>query len=179
MTQFNPLRTPVDVVQIARRGQPVQTTPGLARIYDANQKLAWDQQQGYGASGAVVIYRGTKLVEFSLELRFWLPEHWDAWDTFRPLVQRPPFGKRPTPLTISHPWLAQQEISQVVVTQLDQPVIDEYMLGTVKIGFLEYRVPRIALAKPQGDPAQPLDPYDQEIARNRATIEQQNQELAK
>lgn len=179
MTAYNPLKRPIDVVTIARRGEPAQATPGLARIYDADQNLAWDQQQGYGASGAVVIYRGTKLVTFGLEIRLWLDAHWAAWETFRPLVQRPPFGKRPSPLTVSHPWLAMQGVAQAVVTKCGQPGLDDTMLGTVKIEFLEYRVPRIALAKPQSDPAQPLDPWEAEIKRNGQTLDDMAQQLAK
>jgi hypothetical protein len=179
MAAFDPLTTPVDTVKIGRRGTTLVDTPGLAQILDADQKLVWDQQQGYGASGAVVIYRGTKLVEFSIALRFWLSEHWQAWDSFRGLVQRPPFGKRPLPLDISHPWLTMQNVKQCVVTACGLPKLDEYMLGTVTIGLLEYRVPHLALAKPQGEPTEPLDPYDQQIKANAATLDQQAALLAK
>jgi hypothetical protein len=174
MAAFDPLVTPVDVVKLGRRGSALQDTPGLAQIYDADQKLAWDPQQSFGATGAVLIFHGAKLVEFYVVLRLWLSEHWQAWDTFRPLVQRAPFGKVPLPLTISHPWLTMQGVQQCVVTACGMPSIDEYMLGTIKISFIEYRQVKRALAKPQSEPVAPLDPVDQHIKANVKRADQDN-----
>lgn len=179
MTAFNPLKTPVDVVKLGRRGAALQTTPGLARIFDADQEIVWDQQQGYGAAGAFLIGRGNKLVPFSLELRLFTDAHWLAYDVFRPLVQRPPFGKRAAPLDISHPWLVMQNIKQCVVTKCKMPTLSDDMLGIVVINFLEYRVPHLALSKPEAEAKEPLDWWDQQIKDRRETIEGQNQLLAK
>lgn len=179
MTAFDPLTTPVDKVRIGRRASVLVETPGLARILGADQIIVWDEQQGYGASGAFLIGRGAKLVHFTLELRFFKSAHWVAWDSFRQLVQRPPIGQRGSPLTISHPWLVMQDVKQCVVSKCGQPELSDEMLGTVKIEMIEYRVPRLTLSKPTGEAAAPLDWWDQQIKNNGQTIDQQNQALAK
>lgn len=171
---FNPIGASIDYVTIAG-----QRTPGIAEIQGASSPRRWDQRRGYGLSGATVIFRGLTLAQFKILLRLYTEQDWQDWESFRPIVQRPPFGERPRALDIAHPILADLNITSVVVEDLLQPAQTEDGVWTVEIRLLEYRRPTIALSRPDGsDAQQPGDEVEQRIDRNDARIRQLNQELA-
>jgi hypothetical protein len=181
VTAYDPLVRPISFAVVGRGGsQPIpgRATPGVATIVGADSVVVLDAQQGAGTTGAPIRFRGRELIKFKLILKFWESGHWQAWDSMRALFQTPPFGKLPAPLTIWHPWLVMQEVSQVVVKGCSQPVLDDYMAATVTIDMWEYKKPRVSFATVKAEPDKPLSPIDAQLKAARETLERQNQNLA-
>ena len=177
MAYFDPLTGPVNYVLIGRGGSqplPPQQTPGLADVADADLNVVLDAQQGAGTTGAPLRYRGVELVTFHVIIRLWLSQHWSDWDSFRALLQTPPFGKLPAPLTVSHPWLTMQNISQAVVKSVGQPVLDDHMLATIRIKMIQYKAPRVTYSTVKATPDKPLSAIEKKLKAARLTLEAQN-----
>ena len=126
-----------------------QISPGRCIIKGASSPRKWNVNDGFGQTGASVVFGGEKLSSFEIELQFWEPEHLDEWQDFKSLCEKPPTGTIPKALDIYHPILADLKITSVVVedrTQLD--LIDETGLWSTTIKFIQYKKPRPILAKP-------------------------------
>lgn len=144
-------------------------SPGLAVITGASIPRKWDIQQGYGFSGAVVIYTGDDVAKFTVRITLWLEEHYEEWLTFsNSVLAKPPKGQRPKALGIKHPLLnlAPLFISEVVVedvTQLEQTEDDKWI---AEIRLIQYRKPMPMLGKPNTsiDPAAPPKPTAEDAA---------------
>lgn len=156
-------------------------SPGLAVVRGAGSPRKWDVRDGYGLSGAVVVFTGEGLAAFDVDIYAWQPEHFIQWRVFAQLVlANPPLGSRPTSLSIQHPILNDTplKITQVVVTNVTQwEQTDETGLWVCTISFLQYRKPKPALVKPfEGPPGSPeavkppVDPELALIAKNSETI---------
>jgi hypothetical protein len=182
MSAFDPLTRSVSFAVVGRGGsQPIagRPTPGVAFITDADAIVVLDAQQGAGTTGAPIRFRGREIIKFKLTIKLWESAHWQAWEEMRGLFQTPPYGKLPAPLTIWHPWLVMQGVSQAVVKQCGQPVLDEYMMGTITILLWEYQRPRVTFATVKAEPDKPLSPIDAKLKAARETLERQNDNLAK
>lgn len=156
---FNPLVNPIDYMLIND-----QQSPGVVEITGAGSPRQWDERRGFGMSGAISVYRGAKLAKFSAAFSLWLPEHFDAWASFAELLAKPPNMRRPRVLTVWHPILEDLGISQAGVEDLLQPTQAEDGKWIYECKFVQYRRPRLALARPDGgDTAAVVDPVDQEI----------------
>lgn len=167
---YDPNLTPVDFILLSD-----QRSPGVATIEGAGIPLKWDEQNGYGFSGAFAIFRGLKISNFTVKLRLDAEQDWIEWDTWRPLVARPPFGRRPTARDIWHPWLEMLEIRSVVTEFVGQPEDQDDGSFVIPIKFKAWRPPKLSLAKPKSsEPKQSTDPVDQLIER----LTGQVQELA-
>lgn len=155
---WNPLDEPMDKIWLAQ-----QWSPGICDISGANSPREWEERKGYGLSGAIVIFRGVGLAHFSVKLRLYTTQDWNEWAAFKPLVDRPPYGRRPRALDIWHPILVDQGIYAVGIEDLGQP--DQTADGewTIEIKMVEYRFPKYALAKPEGAAATPKDPFEEQI----------------
>jgi hypothetical protein len=157
-------------------------SPGRARIKGAGSPRTWDVRQGYGFSGAWVIFTGAGLAKFEVEIALWQDAQRQAWEGFaKKYLEKAPSGTRPKALGIYHPLLAASplNISAVVVEDVSQFEEDDFGLWTCVIKFLEYRQPKPILARPSSaipaaGQALPTarDALDQEILRKQ-------QELAK
>jgi hypothetical protein len=171
---WNPLDAPVDYIELNGK-----RSPGLADVTGAHLPRNWDKRKGYGLMGAFTVFHGMDLVDFTVTLRLYTAQDWDDWFAWKPLVDRPPDGKRPRALKIKHPLLAQLGVSSVVVTDVHQPKPDDAGSGmwSIDIKFLQYRVPLIKLAKPDGAaaPAEE-DPVETKIIK---PLVDQFQQLAK
>lgn len=159
---FDPFTNPVDVVVIGG-----QTTPGLAEILDADKMRRLIERRGFALSGATVRDGGALLVHFKIRLTFTTSAHFEAWDAFRPILDRPPGragGSSRNALQIEHPILALAGIRAVIPEKVGQPMPGDAG-WTIELGFCEFRNPQ-----PQLDPidstttAASTDPYDQRIA---------------
>jgi hypothetical protein len=172
MAAYDPFVTPIDYVLLAGR-----KSPGIATLEGATDKRAWDVRAGYALSGAVTVFRGREISRFTVKIHLIEAQDWIDWDAFKPLVQRPPYGTRPKALAIWHPWLETLDISSVGVEEVGQPEeADDTGHYVVPIKFLEYRQPKLALAKPEAaQQKQSDDPYDKMIDK----LSSQFQELAK
>jgi hypothetical protein len=167
---FNPNTTPIDYVLLG--GSP---SPGVAVVRGDGPEHLWDKRRGPGLSGAVPVFTGLDLGEFTVELTLSTNEDWEDWAEWKELVQRVPYGKRPRALDIWHPWCEMHGIRACVVRQ---PAFPEDLgdgRWKITIKLLEYRKITLALAKPEAAAAdKPTDPVDQLIER----LSNQVQELS-
>ncbi len=169
MTSLNPIEAPVDFVILA--GLP---SPGIAEVLGAGSPRKWDERKGYALSGASLVFKGNGLAKFTLQLRLYTIEHWEAWEAWKPLVMRPPVGERARALDIYHPFLDSLEIRSVVVEDVLQPQQTDDGEWTIEIKLIEYRRPVVALARQDGSRNRSTDPVDQYID----ALSSQVQELA-
>jgi hypothetical protein len=154
---LNPLRNPdaFDVWFLAG-----QKSPGLSEVAGASNPRGWDEQKGYGLSGATLVYTGDGLAQFSIKVFLWEDDHFEEWETFKILLKKAPIGTRPKALDIYHPILEDLEISSVVVedrTQLTE-VPGEAGMFFVEVKFKQYRAPQPAVGKPAGSQSKPEEP---------------------
>jgi hypothetical protein len=157
---WNPLDEPVDYIVLAGK-----KSPGLADVVGANAPRRWDERKGYGLSGAVLIYRGLALSQFSVRIRLYTTADWDAWSTWKALVDKAPLGTRAKAMDITHPFLEALGIVSVVVDDVLQPEQTGDGEWTIEIKFREYRGHTFTLSKPEGSTATPADPVEAEIGR--------------
>ncbi len=164
---WDPLAQPVDYILLAG-----EKSPGLADVRMADSPRRWDERNGYGLSGATVVYRGAGLSHFSVFLRLYSQTDWANWHDWKRLVDKPPVGKRPRAQDIWHPLLEDLEIKSVVVEdvlQADQTDDGEW---TIEIKFIQFRRPVFALAKPEASTATPADPVEAQIGELTKQVQQ-------
>lgn len=168
---FDPLASPVDYVLVAG-----QRTPGLATIEGAVSKRRIAIRMSYALTGGVAVYRGFELVKFQIKIRLYSSEDWQAWESFRSLIARPPIGVRAKALDVTHPILEELGVSQALVESVSQPQrTDDSGEWTIVVSMIEYQKPKPALSVPEGSQETPqLSPEEIEI--NALTA--QNQALA-
>lgn len=166
---WNPLVAPVDYIKLSG-----ERSPGLAEVYGGSSPRKWDERGGYGLSGSTLVFRGVGLAKFSVRLKLYTEEDWAAWTAWKALVDKPPLGTRARAQDIWHPLLEQIGVTSAVVEEVSQPEQGEAGEWVITIKFIEYRRPKVALAKPEGAKATPADPVDQVIER----LANQVQELA-
>lgn len=168
---WNPIDNPIDFFILQHLA-----SPGIGTIQKANSPRKYDERGGWGASGSVLIFMGRRLSQFDGIITLYTPEDWAAWEAWKPLVDRPPYGKRPRALDIWHPYLAQLQIASCVVEDVLQPEELENGGHRIVIQFREFRALKLSLAKPEASANAPVtDPYDKEIE----ALTKQLQELAK
>lgn len=142
----NPFRIPeaFDVVAIAG-----EYMPGLAKVAKIKRTFKWDKKEGPGTQGDTLTYRGSRLVDFVIDLTFWEEEQIDEWDIKRPALEPDPRAIKA--LDIVHPVLERQKIRSIVVAEITE--IDHKGGGewNVQIGVNEYKAPPKANAT--GSPA--------------------------
>lgn len=155
---FNPLDEPIDKVWLAQRW-----SPGLCEIEGANSPRNWEELPGYGWSGALLRFKGVGLAHFVIRLKLLTSQDWIDWSVFKPLVDKPPLGRRPRALDVWHPLLVDQGIYALVVEDLGQPMQTADGEWSIEIKCIEWRMPKYSLATPDGAKATPVDPYEQQI----------------
>ncbi len=88
-------------------------------------------------------------------------------------MSRPPNLRIPRALDIWHPWLEMLEIKSVQVEDVLQPREIDNGGYAIDLKFLEYREPKLTLAKPEASEAEASDdPVDQKIESLRGENEQ-------
>ncbi len=129
-------------------------SPGVATVKGLDSPRNWDEQQGYGFSGAVLVYKGTGLAKFTVDIDLWLPEHFIAWNLFAQVLAPPKPGLAGGfALGIKHPIIngPPHNIQSVVVDNVSQPVQNDLGKWTYTISFRQYRKPLPAIARPIAD----------------------------
>lgn len=170
---WNPIDNPIDKAKVGG-----MYTPGLCEVVGASSPRDWAEFRGYGLSGATVRFRGIKLSHFSLRIRLYSVEDWNDWHAFKPIVDKPPLGKRPRAIDISHPLLEDLGIRSAVVEDVGQPDEDDDGAWTIEVKLIEFRKPKLTLSTPEGSDAGPVDPVDAQIEARRKHIADQRDELA-
>jgi hypothetical protein len=145
-----------------------QQSPGLVEVVGASSPREWDKRKGYGVSGAYSVFIGQDLSEFAVRLRFSTALHWAEWATWKKLVDKLPkkrfgSGKDSGMLDIWHPVLEDVGIKAVGVADRKAPEQTADGEWTIEIKFIEFRRPKLSLAKPEGAAATPVDPVDEKI----------------
>jgi hypothetical protein len=184
---FHPLRNPEDTVALAGR-----QVPGLVEIKGLSAPRDWDERRGFGMIGARLRYYGQKLSRFSLVVRLYTEEHWDAWRDFSEIVRRLPppdrslvssaatlpqlmralYG-RARPLRIRHSLLEEYRVRQVVVEDVTQPSVDEAGVWTIEIKLIQYQKPLRVLSTVGGQ----SDDGDGRNVRLRARVASRTEQL--
>lgn len=155
---WNPLDQPVDYIKLSG-----QRSPGLAEVSGGSSPLKWDERGGWGLSGSTLVFRGVGLAKFTVRVKLYTADDWAAWDAWRPLVSKPPLGSRARAHDIWHPLLEQLEVKAAVVEEVSQPEQTNDGEWTITIKFIEFRKPKVALAKPDSAKATPADPIETQI----------------
>lgn len=170
---YDPLTNPIDVIRLAGKD-----SPGLATVViKTGSPRKWDERAGYGVAGSALVYMGRRLAHFDVELRLYTSEHWRDWAAWKVLVDRPPYGKLPRALDISHPWLAMHDIKAAVVEDVVGPVPIDNGGQLITISFIEWRklTPSPPLKPEAAKPPAAIDPVDKVIEN----LSKQVEELAK
>jgi hypothetical protein len=145
----NPIRNDLayDVIFLNYR-----ESPGIAEVVGANSPDKWDEQQGYGLSGATLRYAGAGLTSFKVKLRLFEEEHFEAWDSWKNILGTARKNRTPKQkaLFIYHPFLAEKGISEVVVEDWIQPTQVEPGVWEVEISLKQYRRPVLQFGKADG-----------------------------
>ncbi len=127
-------------------------TPGVAFPKKPNTPRNWDIRQGYGFTGAVVVYMGSGLAKFNIEVILWEPEHFLEWEIFaRGALQKPLPGLGVgAAMGIDHPLVNMQpwNIKSVVVEDVEGFEQGPTGLWATSIHVIEYKRPLPALARP-------------------------------
>ena len=155
---WDPLIEPADQLWLQQRW-----SPGLCEIDGANSPREWEERKGYGWSGAIVLFKGIGLAHFTVRFKLYTSQDWIDWSLFKPLLDKPPIGKRPRAMDVWHPLLVDQGIYAVVVEDLGQATQTADGEWTIEVKFCEHRMPKHSLSQPDGAAATPVDPYDQRI----------------
>lgn len=146
---WNPYANPIDHIVLAG-----QRSPGVADVEGAKRSREWDQKKGANNSGATLRFKGDALVAFTVKLRFYTPEHFTAWDSWKELITKPAIeASKIRALDIEHPMLADLGIRSVVVKDFTQPEQTADGEFTVTIEFLEYKPPVKVVARAAGSNA--------------------------
>lgn len=161
---WNPWITTVDYALIDKI-----KTPGILRLRNADSPRAWDERNGYGWSGSFPVFMGVRLSHFEMGFEIYDEDDLAQWRLLEPKVQKPPFGKRPKSLTLQHPITQALEIGSIQVLNVKQWEFDDYGMITQPIEVISFRVPKLALSKPEAPKqAESDDPWDKQILLSNA-----------
>lgn len=175
----NPLRDPDahDYALLAGK-----KTPGLVSITGASAPRNWDIRNGYGLSGAHVVYTGDGLAKFTIRIFCWEEEHFDAYDAdIHPLVRKGPRGVRPKALDVSHPYLADLGIASMVVEDLTQweQIDAEPGMFFRDVKAIQFRAPLPTVGRPEAAASRDNSPKaEDEYDKTIAVLTKKVQELA-
>lgn len=144
---------------------------GVASVSGDSFKKKIDKRKAAGADGARIVDKGFDLVEFTITLTGWLPEHAQEMESLASIVA--PRGGRESrhAIDVDHPSLLFAGIVQMYVTGATLPVPqDGKLVWTIRA--TEFRDPprrnttRRATPAPQGNIASDIDPEIATVYRN-------------
>lgn len=136
------------------------TVPGICEVVGAGSPRQWDEQKGPGMSGAFVVFHGKKLAHFSIKTRLYSVEDWNEWDAFKPFIEAIPLGRLQGAFDITHPITAAVNIRSVVIEEILAPIQTGDGEWTIEIKLIEFRKPKLSIAKPDGAQAEKKDPEE-------------------
>lgn len=113
-------------------------TPGLCKVTGCRRLHKWDKKTGPGTSGSVKTYRGKDDKPFTVTLKLWEREHFDAWNELRALIE--PSGNKQA-LDFYHPTADDCGIKAIIVEEIGGVEHKGAGLFEVEISVSEYRPP--------------------------------------
>lgn len=127
--------------------------PGKWTLRGGARKFGWQQQKGFGLSGAYSFPTGDELVEPEFDVEIWASQ--DAFN-FRAirakLLSHATYTVAGTSsskaMGIHHPELKAMGVISVVLQEITPLVQDDYGLWTCSAKFLQFRPPKLGPAKP-------------------------------
>jgi hypothetical protein len=161
--------------------------PGETILSGALMSTKFDETAGTGTSGAGLKHVGDELSPLTMEVRLWLPSHFDAFESkIRPIIRRPPVGQTPSPIDIEHPELQKLDLRRFVVTKIYQlERVETSGIFAYKIDFKQHSPPKAigvgnvtgkqdANDGEGGAKEKPTDPQDAAIEKLTAKLEEQS-----
>jgi hypothetical protein len=145
-------------------------SPGICEIDGASSPREWEEIKGYGWSGGILKFLGVRLSHFTVRFHLYDERDWEDWAVFRPLLFKPPIGKRPRALDVWHPQLVQVGISSVQVEDLLAPVQSDDGVWTIEVKLVETRLHKASPMVSKGSESTPVDPYELIIKQKREEI---------
>lgn len=117
-------------------------SPGKVTLTNCDRKHDWDVQKPKGQTGAVTVNKGPANGGFTAS--FFLADEDDVagWDDFAALIASTVEGPKPKALSVYHPDLARNKITDVVVESIGVLQHDGKNGATCVVKFLEYRPPK-------------------------------------
>jgi hypothetical protein len=148
---WDPWNYPINYVLVGGK-----KSPGIAEIVGASDVRGYDERRGYGLSGAYCIFKGKELAKWSIKLRFYEPQDYLDWQQWKKLINKVPTKQLPNALDIWHPQLEELGIKSFQLKELPQAVQEQDGLWVVDIKCIEFRKPKLAVAK--ADASKPQAP---------------------
>lgn len=164
-TPWDPIVAPCDYILLSG-----SRSPGIAEVRGASSPRAWDEREGFGISGSFSVFKGRRLAHFSVVLKLYSADDWAAWYEWKPIVDKLPTrrggsGKDSGVLDIWHPLLEALDVKAVAVAEVMQPDQTGDGEWSIEIKFIEFRHPKVTLAKPEASEADPVDPVEEEVIK--------------
>jgi len=149
-------------------GQPSPGVIDVDGIEGFDRETGWDIKAGKGSQGATLTLKSKPPSQGKIRFLAWLPQHFEEWVAFVPLLKYQPDKSQDQALEIYHPALADVGIISVVVHKLG--LFRHVGRGkyTRTIEFIEWTPPpktsivttptRANVSSPKNVPGEPPDP---------------------
>lgn len=165
---LNPIEFASDWQVIYIASTPSPGAISVDGIRGFKRETGWDIKKGKGTKGATLTIKDYPPAEGEIEFQLWLPEHFDDWAQFRPLLKFDNAkASNANALDIYHPSLADVKINSVVVKNISPIYHRGRGLYVVSVEFIEwFPVPAKSIIKttsassPTNKPTTPGDPAD-------------------
>lgn len=117
-------------------------SPGKVTLSDGSRDHDWQKQKAKGQTGCTTVNHGPDVSDIVASFYLADEEDVDGWDAFHRVLAASVEGTKPTALSIYHPDLARNKITDVVVKSIGLLQHDGKGGATVVCKFLEYRPPK-------------------------------------
>lgn len=124
------------------------TSPGVVTISGHDRNENWDKQKAKGSAGATNKLNGADPAEFTCSFylagdgygsEFEKSNDFDQWEEFQKLIDSLTSGPQALALSIYHPALARQKISEVSKSSVGGMTYDKLGGATVVVKFIEFK----------------------------------------
>lgn len=126
---------------------------GVVEVTGAKRSVRVDERNRRGANGAPVSIHGRELAKPKLTLKAWDEAGVAQLEAIAERVFPVARTARHNAVAVEHPALAFHGITQVLVTEVDGPEVDDTNLTTLSLSCHEYRPPPARAASATRTPA--------------------------
>lgn len=146
---LNPIDQPQlwDYITIGQKN-----SPGYCELSEFKREQEFDVKKGKGTVGATVTFTGKPPVKGTIKFFLWTSDHFEEWESFRPLLKYDPTKKAVQAIDIYHPALADIDVKSVVCEGIGSIVHEGKQMYSCTISLLEYLPPpkKSAVSTPTG-----------------------------